>query len=56
MPGWGGENEENWKLVLFIRHLPELTPKETELMNEINGLEKHSGEESSQEDNPHHGH
>lgn len=39
MPGWGGEDEENWKLVLFIRHLPQLAPKEIELMNEINGLE-----------------
>jgi len=43
MPGWGGEDEENWKLVLFIRHLPRLTPKELELMQEINGLEKESG-------------
>ena len=39
MPGWGGEGEENWKLVLFIRHLPDLTPSEIELMREINGLE-----------------
>jgi len=39
MPGWGGEDEENWKLVLFIRHLPKLTPQEIELMNEINRLE-----------------
>lgn len=38
MPGWGGDDEDNWKLVLFIRHLPELTPKEIELMKEINGL------------------
>lgn len=40
MPGWGGEDddEENWKLVLFIRHLPGLTAKEEELMKEINGL------------------
>lgn len=44
MPGWGGEDEENWKLVLFIRHLPRLTPKEIELMNEVNGLE---GEEDT---------
>ena len=36
MPGWGGEDEENWKLVLFIRHLPDLSPKELELMKEIN--------------------
>lgn len=39
MPGWGGEDEENWKLVLFIRHLPKLSAKERELMNEINHLE-----------------
>lgn len=39
MPGWGGEDEENWKLVLFIRHLPKLSTKELELMKEINSLE-----------------
>lgn len=32
MPGWGGEPEENWKLVLFIRHLRGLTPQELKLM------------------------
>lgn len=36
MPGWGGSEEENWKLVLFVRHLPELTSEELELMREIN--------------------
>ena len=36
MPGWGGEDEDNWKLVLFIRHLPELSDKELELMKEVN--------------------
>lgn len=40
MPGWGGEDEENWKLVLFIRHLPKLSQKELELMKEINHLEE----------------
>lgn len=40
MPGWGGEDEENWKLVLFIRHLPNLTAEELEIMREMNGLEK----------------
>lgn len=40
MPGWGGEDDENWKLVLFIRHLPDLTMKEIALMKEINGLEE----------------
>jgi mono/diheme cytochrome c family protein len=39
MPGWGGNDEENWKLVHFIRHLPQLTAREIEFMNEINQLE-----------------
>ena len=39
MPGWGGSDEDNWKLVLFIRHLPELTSKEVEFMSEINHLD-----------------
>ena len=39
MPGWGGEDEDNWKLVLFIRHLPNLTPAELRLMQEVNGLQ-----------------
>jgi len=38
MPGFGAEDEENWKLVLFIRHLPRLTAEERGLMGEINGL------------------
>lgn len=38
MPGWGGEGDENWKLVLFIRHLPEILPIELEFMDEINHL------------------
>ena len=37
MPGWGGPDEENWKLVLFLRHLPRLSAKEKELMEEISG-------------------
>ncbi|MGH9631500.1 MAG: c-type cytochrome [Bryobacteraceae bacterium] len=45
MPGWGGEDEENWKLVLFIRHLPTLTQKELELMKEINNLETEQTED-----------
>jgi mono/diheme cytochrome c family protein len=38
MPGWGGEDEENWKLVLFIRHLPQLTDEEVKSMQEMNRL------------------
>jgi mono/diheme cytochrome c family protein len=36
MPGFGGGDEENWKLALFIRHLPKLGTDELELMREIN--------------------
>ena len=52
MPGWGGEDEENWKLVLFIRHLPRLTAREVELMNEINALEKEGGSEKTSTSEP----
>lgn len=38
MPGWGGNDEDNWKLVLFIRHLPEVTPMELEFMTEVNHI------------------
>jgi mono/diheme cytochrome c family protein len=38
MPAWGTEekDEDSWKLVLFVRHLPELTPKEEEEMERFN--------------------
>ncbi len=36
MPGWGGEDEVNWKLVNFIRHLKDLSEEEIELMRELN--------------------
>jgi mono/diheme cytochrome c family protein len=49
MPGWSGEDEENWKLVLFIRHLPNLTPKELQLMYEVNSLEKEHEDEQTSE-------
>ena len=39
MPGWGGDDEDNWKLVLFVRHLPHLSEKELEFMKEINQQE-----------------
>ena len=51
MPGWAGDDEDNWKLVLFIRHLRDLSDKELELMKEINGLDTHvaQGEETHDE-------
>ena len=32
MPGFGGSDNENWKLVQFIRHLPNISNEELELM------------------------
>ena len=45
MPGWGGEDtdEEIWKLVLFVRHLPDLSAEELEQMRLVHpeeGLEE----------------
>lgn len=39
MPGWGGSDNENWKLVAFIRHLPKLSHRELELMKEVNDMD-----------------
>lgn len=38
MPGWGGAGkpEETWKLVHFIRHLPEIAPEEVAEMERMN--------------------
>jgi mono/diheme cytochrome c family protein len=38
MPGWGGAGkpEESWKLVHFIRHLPEMPPEEQAEMEQLN--------------------
>ncbi len=40
MPAWGEDtpedDRESWKLVHFIRHLPDITPEEIEEMTELN--------------------
>lgn len=39
MPGWGGSDhdaEDSWKLVHFIRHLPDLTIEERKQMEKLN--------------------
>ena len=38
MPAWGGpgKDDDRWKLVLFIRHLPQLTPNEEREMESLN--------------------
>ena len=42
MPGWDGDDQDTWKLVLFVRHLSDLSEKELELMKESNGLDTRS--------------
>jgi hypothetical protein len=40
MPAWGegdpAEDKDSWKLVHFIRHLPQLTPEELDQMKALN--------------------
>jgi mono/diheme cytochrome c family protein len=38
MPGWGPSHsaEDTWKLVLFIRHLPQMSPEEMKFMTQFN--------------------
>jgi len=41
MPAWGADgdgdrNQDSWKLVLFIRHLPGMSEQETEQMEKLN--------------------
>jgi mono/diheme cytochrome c family protein len=39
MPAWGGsdhDDQDSWKLVHFIRHLPQLTSEEVEEMKKLN--------------------
>ncbi len=48
MPAWGTsvKDDDSWKLVLFIRHLPQLTAEEEEEMKKLNPK---SGEELKEE-------
>jgi len=38
MPAWGGAHmdDDSWKLVVFIRHLPQLSPQEVREMESLN--------------------
>ena len=53
MPAWGRKdddrNEDSWKLVLFVRHLPELTGDELAEMKELNPKSPHDIEEEKRE-------
>lgn len=66
MPAWGGsgerDEEDNWKLVHFIRHLPKITPTEIEEMKKMNPISPHERQEEKEEqeflegDHKHEGH
>jgi mono/diheme cytochrome c family protein len=53
MPAWGepGKDDDSWKLVLFIRHLPQMTPQEVKEMEQFNP--KSAAERSEEEDEQH---
>jgi len=55
MPAWGDpesqtDDEANWKLVHFIRHLPSITPQEIEEMERLNPKEQGHEEMSAEDD------
>jgi mono/diheme cytochrome c family protein len=52
MPAWGepGDDPDSWKLVLFIRHLPNLTPDELRDMQRFNPVSPAEQEEDKQEE------
>ncbi len=52
MPAFGGDggaNDPSWKLVLFLRHLPQLTPAEQQEMEHLNPKSPNEMEEEKQE-------
>jgi mono/diheme cytochrome c family protein len=52
MPAWGeaGDNPDSWKLVLFLRHLPNLTDDELKDMERFNPKSAAEIEEEKQEE------
>jgi mono/diheme cytochrome c family protein len=53
MPAWGSGSEhdtnDNWRLVHFIRHLPQLTQAEMETMKKLNPKSPEENEENEKE-------
>lgn len=51
MPAWGepDKDEDSWKLVLFIRHLPKLTAEEEKEMERLNPRSAKEWEEEKEE-------
>ncbi len=54
MPAWGSpshaEDDQTWKLVLFIRHLPKATPEECDRMKAMNPISPMQQKETQAED------
>ena len=52
MPAWSGSHDDadNWKLVHFIRHLPNLTREEIELMQRMNPISRHEMQEQKEDE------
>src|SRR6185369_12790497 len=55
MPAWGAteghaDDEDNWKLVHFIRHLPKQTPQEIQEMEALNPKGHEHGDSSEDEE------
>ena len=53
MPAWGEANEkdeDSWKLVLFICHLPKLTPEEEKATEQSNSKSTLEHDEELQEE------
>jgi hypothetical protein len=52
MPAWGGDtaddDRETWELVLFIRHLPAITPEEARQMEALNPRSRKEFEEEEE--------
>lgn len=49
MPGWGGDDAENWKLVLFVRHLSKMTKEEADAMRVLNPVSRSEMREEQEE-------
>lgn len=45
MPGWSGDDADNWKLVHLIRHMPRMTKEEIESMKAFNPVTRQQREE-----------
>jgi mono/diheme cytochrome c family protein len=45
MPGWAGDDADNWKLVHFVRHLPRMSKEEIRSMEAFNPVTREQRQE-----------